>query len=181
MSSEDGGGRKRTRTWSEIDRNRGRSKHLTQQTDHKQERLQQTQSYQDYKKSVEKIFGGGGDVPDSLKDQLDPTGSKGKRDAAIRQLKELEAEDRKAYLIAVGEFAESNELPEDPYLLDGLLDHPRPRVVDKALSALELMATAGKLGAKRPRSLEQRLRSIELTSLDDEQKERARKLRERLG
>jgi hypothetical protein len=82
----------------------------------------------------------------------------------------------------VYDFAMEFELPDDPFFVDSLLDHAKARVVDKALTKLEELVAAGKVvGPKKPRSLEQRLKGIELTSLDDEQKSRAKALREKLG
>ena len=146
-----------------------------------QEKLSHTQSYQDYKKSVEKIFGGGGDVPEQMSGALDPGGEKGKRTQALKDLQKLEQEDRKAWGEAVVTFVQEHELPEDPYFLNSLLDHSRARVVDKALGKLEALTEEGKIvGPKKPKSLEQRLKAIELTSIDDEQKARAKALREKL-
>ena len=65
------------------------------------------------------------------------------------------------------------------YLLDTLLDHPRATVVDKSLGKLEQLLADGKL-VKRPTSLVQRLKAVELLSMDDEQKARAKALREKL-
>ena len=167
-------------TYSERDKLL-RAKKKGQQPDWKQEQLSHTQSYQDYKKSVEKIFGGGGDVPEQMKDALDPTGTKGKRDLALKELAKLEQESRKAWCDGVVTYLQDHELPDDPYFLDRLLDHPKDRVVDKALGKLEALAEEGKIaGPKKPKSLEQRLKSIELTSIDDEQKARAKALREKL-
>jgi hypothetical protein len=182
MANEDGSGRKRTRSWREIDKNRGSLRKPNRDEDQRQEKLQQTQAYQDYKRNLEKMLGGAGDVPDTLKGALDPSGEKGKREAALKQLKKLEAEDRKAWSAAVVTFVQEHELPDDPYFLDSLLDHSNFRVADKALTKLEQLVADGKLtAAKKPRSLEQRLKSVELTSLDDEHKVRAKALREKLG
>jgi hypothetical protein len=178
MAKDRGDGRKLT--YSERDKLL-RSKKKGQEPDWKQEQLSHTQSYIDYKKSVEKIFGGGGDVPEQMKGALDPSGEKGKRTVALKELAALAQENRKAWAEAVVQFVQDHELPDDPYFLVGLLDHPKDRVVDKALGKLEQLATEDKLvGAKKPKSLEQRLRSIELTSLDDEQQARAKALREKL-
>ena len=167
-------------TYSERDKLL-RSRKKGEKPDWQQEKLTQTQSYQDYKKSVEKIFGGGGEVPDQMKDALDPSGEKDKRKKALADLRKLESEDRKAWSEAVYTFVQEHQLPDDPYFLDSLLDHAKPRVVDKALTKLEELAAADKItGSKRPKSLEQRLKSIELTSIDDEQKARAKALREKL-
>jgi len=72
------------------------------------------------------------------------------------------------------------DLPDDPYFLDSLLDHPRERIVDKSLAKLESMFEQGGLKAKAPKSLAQRLKAIELTSMDTDLQKRAKALRERL-
>jgi len=72
------------------------------------------------------------------------------------------------------------ELPEDPYFLDSLLDHPKERVVGKALACLEALNEEGKLKTKLPKSLDERLKSIELTSMDPELQSRAKTLRGQL-
>jgi hypothetical protein len=72
------------------------------------------------------------------------------------------------------------ELPEDAYFLDSLLDHPRERIIDKSLARLELLEEEGKLKGKAPASLDQRLKSVELTSMDPELQARARTLRAKL-
>ena len=69
---------------------------------------------------------------------------------------------------------------EDAYFLDSLLDHPRERIADKALAKLELMEGEGKLKGKLPGSLPERLKSIELTSMDSELQARAKTLRAKL-
>ena len=167
-------------TYSERDKLL-RSRKKGEKPDFKQEQLTHTQSYQDYKKSVEKIFGGGGEVPDQMKGALDPGGEKDKRTKALKELRRLEQEDRKQWSDAVFAFVQEHELPDDPYFCDSLLDHSKARVVDKALGKLEQLAADGKIaGPKKPKSLEQRLKSIELTSIDDEQKSRAKALREKL-
>ena len=61
-----------------------------------------------------------------------------------------------------------------------LLDHPKDRVIEKALGRLEAMEVDGKLKQKLPKSLDQRLKSLELTSLDSEIQGRARQLREKI-
>jgi hypothetical protein len=70
------------------------------------------------------------------------------------------------------------ELPEDAYFLDSLLDHPKDRIVDKALSKLEALQKDGRLlKEKAPRSLTQRLRTLEMTSMDPDVQQRAKVLR----
>jgi hypothetical protein len=82
---------------------------------------------------------------------------------------------------AVVEYIEKYpDLPDDPYFLDSLLDHPRDRIVDQSLTKLESMFEQGKLKGKVPKSLDQRLKAIELTSLDGDLQKRAKSLRERI-
>ena len=172
---------KRTRSWSEIDKGRGK-RGPDRQAEINQERMQRSQSYQDYKKSLDKIFGGGGEVPETMRDALDPTGERGRRDAALKNLRKLESEDQKAWNEAVFAFSQEFELPDDTFMLDRLLDHPKARVVDQALTKLEQLVEAGKVvGTKRPKSLDQRLKGVELTSIDEEQQARAKTLRQKLG
>jgi hypothetical protein len=97
----------------------------------------------------------------------------------MAKLRELP--DRKAWAQGVLEYLEKYpELPEDPYFLDSLLDHPRERVVGQALGKLESLQESGTLKAKLPKSLDQRLKALELTSMDPEIQQRARALREQL-
>ena len=97
----------------------------------------------------------------------------------MAKLRELP--DRKAWAQGVIEYLEKYpELPEDPYFLDSLLDHPRERIVGQALGKLEGMQEAGTLKTKLPKSLDQRLKALELTSMDPELQQRARALREQL-
>jgi len=96
-------------------------------------------------------------------------------------LKLRETPDRQSWVAAVVDYLEKYpELPDDPYFLDSLLDHPRERIVDQALSKLESMFEQGKLKGKVPKSLDQRLKAIELTSLDADLQNRAKRLRDRV-
>ena len=98
---------------------------------------------------------------------------------AMLKLRELP--DRKAWVQGVVEYLEKYpELPEDPYFLDSLLDHPRERIADQALGKLEGLYADGRLKGKLPASLEQRLKSIEMTSTDSDMQARAKALREKL-
>ena len=68
-------------------------------------------------------------------------------------LKLREAPDRKTWAEGVVDYLEKYpDLPEDPYFLDSLLDHPRERIVDKALAKLEAIQEAGTLKGSCPRA-----------------------------
>ena len=177
---DDGGGftGKRNKSWREIDARRGKSKYHSLQDDPAQQRIERSATYTRYKQAADALFNGG-ELPEGLAKTFDPDGKRQAEKDARMKLRELP--DRKAWAAGVVEYLEKfPELPEDPYFLDSLLDHPRERVVDQALGKLEGMQTAGTLKTKLPKSLDQRLKSIELTSMDPELQQRAKSLREQL-
>lgn len=177
---DEGGGfsGKRNKSWREIDAARGKSKSHSRQDDPAQQRIERSASYSRYKQAADALFTGG-ELPEGLAKQFDPDGKRKAQKDAMAKLRELG--DRKAWVDGVVAYLEKYpELPEDAYFLDSLLDHPRDRIVDKALARLEGLQDEGKLSTKVPKSLEQRLKSIELTSMDSEVQGRARALREKL-
>jgi hypothetical protein len=170
---------KRNKSWREIDAQRGKSKYHSRQDDPNQQRIERSASYEKYKQAADALFTGGV-LPEGLEKTFDPEGKRKVQKEAMMKLRELP--DRKAWVQGVVEYLEQYpELPEDAYFLDSLLDHPKERIVDKALARLEALHEEGKLvGQKVPRSLEQRLRSIEMTSTDPDSQARAKALREKI-
>jgi hypothetical protein len=177
---DEGGGftGKRNKSYREIDAQRGKSKYHSRQDDPAQQRLERSATYSRYKAAADALFTGG-ELPEGLAKTFDPEGKRKAQKDAMLKLREL---DRKGWVQGVVEFLEKYpELPEDAYFLDSLLDHPRERIVDKALAKLESLAEEDRLkGTKLPVSLDQRLKSIELTSMDPELQERAKVLREKI-
>ena len=180
-SDDDGSGisGKRKKSWRELDAQRGKSKYHSRQDDPAQQRIERSPTYERYKKAADALFSGGA-LPEGLASTFDPDGKRKEQKAAMQRV--TEAPDRRAWSERVNEFLEKYpELPDDPFFLDSLLDHPKERTVDKALGRLELLQEDGRLAkGKAPRSLEQRLRTIEMTSLDSELQARAKALRGRL-
>lgn len=174
----DGSGGRRSRSWREIDAGRGRSRSHSRHDDPAQQRIERSASYEKYKKAADALFTGG-ELPEALAKTFDPEGKRKAQKDARSKLAEL---DRKAWVPAVVEYLEKYpELPDDAYFLDQLLDHPRERVVGRALTQLEDMTEAGRLPREKcPHSLTQRLKSLELTSMDPEIQGRAKALRERV-
>lgn len=175
----DGGGfqGKRNKSWREIDANRGKSKYTSRQDDPKQQRIERSASYERYKHAADALFTGG-ELPDALAKQFDPDGKRKAQKEAMLKLREL---DRKGWVAGVVDYLEKYpELPEDAFFLDSLLDHPRDRIVDKAMTRLEALEGEGKLAGKAPKSLDERLKSIEMTSMDPELQTRAKALRAKL-
>jgi hypothetical protein len=178
---DDGGGftGKRNKSWRELDAQRGKSKYHSRQDDPAQQRIERSASYEKYKKAADGLFSGGV-LPKGLEATFDPDGKRKEQKAAMQAVSE--APDRKAWAERVVELLERYpDLPDDAFFLDSLLDHPKDRIVDKALARLEVMQEDGRLPReKAPRSLEQRLKSLEMTSLDSELQARAKALRGRL-
>ncbi|AKU92212.1 hypothetical protein [Vulgatibacter incomptus] len=179
-SGDDDGNRPK-KSWREIDRMRGQSRHTGgERPDHSRERLERSQAYREYKSSLDRFFeGGASSAPEGLRGILDPTGAKTARTKAIEAIQKASAEDRKKWAELVTAFVQDQELPPDPYLLTEFLGHPKEAVAAKALARLDTLVAEGQ-AKKIPPSLDQQLRSLELTADDDELRESARRLRERL-
>lgn len=169
------------KSWREIDQMRGRSRHTSgDRPDPSREKLERSQAYREYKSNLDKFFDGGvGAAPEGLKALLDPTGQKSARTKAIEEIQQASAEDRRKWADLVRAFVEEHELPPDAYLLTEFLGHPRERVAAKVLARLTEMIDEDQI-KKLPPSLDQQLRSLELTSDDDDLKESARSLREKI-
>lgn len=180
---DDDGESRPKRSWREIDKMRdkssgGRSSGAGRSSA-QQERLERSQAYRQYKANLDKFFGGTGSAPEGLKGLLDPTGEKSARTKAIEEIQKASAEDRRRWAELVKAFVEAHELPEDPFLLTEFLGHPREAVAAKALARLQGLVAEDRI-KKVPASLDQQLRSLELTADDDEVKASARALREKL-
>lgn len=168
---------KRKKSWREIDAQRGKSKFHSRQDDPAQQRIERSASYERYKLAADSLFTGG-ELPEELAKTFDPEGKRKAQKEAMLKLREM---DRRTWVQGVVEYLEKYpELPEDAFFLDSLLDHPRERIVGQALGKLEGMEGEGKLKGKAPKSLDERLKSIELTSTDPELQERAKALRTKL-
>ena len=179
---EDDGESRPKRSWREIDRMRDKSsggRSSGGRPAQQQERLERSQAYRQYKANLDKFFSGTGSAPEGLKGLLDPTGEKSARTKAIEEIQKASAEDRRRWSELVKEFVAQHELPEDPFLLTEFLGHPREAVAAKALEKLASLVADNRI-KKVPASLDQQLRSLELTADDDAIKAAARSLREKL-
>lgn len=169
---------KRKKSFREMDAQRGKSKYHSRQDDPAQQRIERSASYEKYKKAADSLFSGGA-LPEGLATTFDPEGKRKDQKAALKKV--TEAPDRKQWAERAVEYIEKYDLPDDAFFLDSLLDHPKDRIVDKALARLELLASDGRLvKEKAPRSLEQRLKSQEMTNLDSDVQARAKALRQKL-
>jgi hypothetical protein len=181
MARRNDDGDRPKRSWREIDkgRDRGFSRSRSKEA-REQERVERSPFYEQYKAKVARMFEGG-EMPDILREKLDPTGALKARDDLLRKIKKVSTEDRKAWAELVTQFVDKHELPEDAYLLVDFLDHPKDRVVEKSLDQLDKMIDSGALSAtKGPKSIDQRLLSLELTGTDPDVQAKAKTLRARL-
>src|SRR5450432_3067520 len=135
MAKDDEGERPK-KTWREIDKNRGRSRHTSTSSDRERERFEKTTAYTRYKQNLERVFAGG-ELSDALRERLDPTGKTKEKDVVLKKIRE--AEDPKSFAAAVDDLLARFELPDDLYLLDRILEHPRSEVVLKALAHLNAL------------------------------------------
>jgi hypothetical protein len=161
------------KSWREIDKMRdGKRSGARTSADRDRERFEKTTKYSQYKSQLERMFRGG-DLPQPMRDRLDPTGEGRKRDEAIRKMRE--AESPAQFDEAVNAFlAEFRELPDDPYLLDRALGHRDAKIVDRALE--QLLRLHGEGALKPPPSLRPRLQSLQLTHDDPDVQDKAKAL-----
>jgi hypothetical protein len=161
------------RSWRDIDKMRdGKKSGARTSSDRDRERFERTPGYTQYKSALERMFRGG-ELPEPLRDRIDPTGENKKRDEALKKLRD--AESPAQFDAAVDAFlAEFKAFPDDPYLLDQALGHKNPRVVEQSLD--QLLRLAGEGALKPPRSLAQRLQSLQLMSDDGDVQDKAKAL-----
>lgn len=168
---------KRTKSWSEIDKQRGRGG-SSRRDSHERENFEKSTGYTKYKTNLDRLFSGGGaQLPDHMKDKLDPAlAGQSERDEERKKLYAIE--DLKLFYAAASEYLKKNDLPDDPRILDRLLMHPDEEILEKALTRLEELHKAGSL--KVPPALLQRLSSVEIDSGDPRIRRRAAELRKAL-
>jgi hypothetical protein len=165
---------KRTKSWREIDKMRDRSGGPSRRPDRERERIENSTGYTKYKTNLDRLFSGGGaTLPEHLREKTDPTGAVAEKDEERKKLYAIE--DSKAFYAAASEYLKSNELPDDPRILDRLLMHPDEEILERALTRLEALHKAGSL--RVPPALNQRLASVEIDSGDPKIRRRAAELR----
>ncbi len=166
---------KRTKSWSEIDKQRDKSG-ARRGGDRERESFEKTTGYSKYKANLDRLFSGGVELPEHMREKADPSGEGAVRDEARKKL--FAIEDGKLFNAAATEFLKSHALPDDPRLLDRLLSHPDEDVVEQALTRLEELHKAGTL--KAPPALKQRLSTVEVDSGIPSVRRRATELRRAL-
>ena len=165
---------KRTKSWREIDKMRDHSGGSSRRDSHDRARFEQSTGYTKYKTNLDRLFSGdGAALPEHLRQNTPETGALAEKDEERKKLYAIE--DSKAFYTAASEFLKTQELPDDPRILDRLLMHPDEEILEKALGRLEELHKAGTL--KVPPALVQRLSSVEIDSGDPKIRRRAADLR----
>jgi hypothetical protein len=163
------------KSWREIDQARDGKRSRSSTPPAEREKLEKSASYSRYKSAADQFFSGNL-VPDALREKLDPTGENKAKQDALKRLKG--AEEFKEFVQLSKEYVDTFGLPEDSYILDRLLAHPNDGIVLKTLERLGEQLTAGEL--KPPKSLGERLKSLELGSDNPEVQDAAKALATRL-
>jgi hypothetical protein len=164
------------KSWRERDKGRDRSRHTDTAADRERDRFAKSTAYTRYKQGLEKVFAGG-ELSAALREKLDPGGESKDKDLKLKAIREAEAP--AAFAKALDEYLVGYEFPDDAYLLDRALEHPKVAVQLRALGRLKALKEEGKL-AKPPPSLKLRLDSIALNSDDGEVQDAAAALRKTL-
>lgn len=165
MSDDD----RRKKSWREIDRQKDSSSHVERDSSGGRGGGS-GRSDSRYKRDLDKLFSGGGNVPDRFKDvmeDLEPEEGtpEAERKEAIDALREAEEEGFRAFVQAVNEFRASGiRMPDDENLLVRMLDHPDERVIRDVLE--HYIDLAGRRELQRTGPLESRLSTVETMSDD---------------
>jgi hypothetical protein len=169
--NDDGYDDRPKKSWREIDQARDGKRTRSSTPPAERAKLEKSGGYSRYKSAADQFFSGNL-VPDALREKLDPTGEAKARQDALQKLKE--ADDFRAFAQVSKEYVDKYGLPEDPYLLDRLLAHPNEGIVIKTIERLTEQMKAGEL--KPPKSLGERLKSLELGSDNPEIQDSAKAL-----
>jgi hypothetical protein len=166
------------KSWRERDKGRDRSRHTNTAADRERERFERTPGYSRYKQSLERVFAGG-ELSAALRSKLEPASTDADKDKD-EKLKAIRLAEAPAdFIKALDAFLAAHEFPDDPYLLDRALEHPKPEIQLRALGRLKALKEEGKL-LKLPASLKLRLDSIALNSDDYDVQDAAKALKKLL-
>lgn len=154
------------KSWREIDQKRDGSSHRREpgQSPARQDRLERSAAYRDYKTQLNRVFDGG-PLPEALKEKLQEAGvgaQAKERKAAAQTI--VEAARPADVLKALQAYREKYGFPEDEPALSRLLDLDDPAVALETVRCIEKLVVEGQL--KRTSSLKARIRTAMMT-LDD--------------
>lgn len=168
------------KSWREIDQGKDQSSHRkTGKSRPSSRRSENSQAYRSYKTQLNKLFDGGGAVPDALKEKLGeletPAGVKAEK--AGRQAI-LDSMTPRKITKAYRAYREANDFPRDKDVIEKLLDLDDEDIILECFAVLSDMHAEGEI--KRSSSLKMRIQTAQMTVDSPEVKSTGDKLLERL-
>ncbi|MED5465576.1 MAG: hypothetical protein VX699_13085 [Myxococcota bacterium] len=152
------------KTWKERDQQKDGSAH--RKSDRSQQggtgRAENSRAYRSYKTQLNKLFDGGGAVPDALKSKLEGVEVAADVKAAREALQALsEAMTPRKIKKALVAYQEEFGFPRDKAIVEKLLDLDDEAIVLQALSTLNELLEEGAI--KRASSLKMRIKTAQMT------------------
>ena len=169
------------KSWREIDQGKDQSAHRqTDRSAKKPRRSEGSQAYRSYKTQLNKLFDGGGAVPDALKEKLGdleaPEEIKAEKESRQAILESATPRKiRKAYRA----YRENHDFPRDKAVIEKLLDLDDEDVILECFEVLGAMHAAGEI--KRASSLKMRIETAQITVDSPQVKDAGDRLLKQLG
>ena len=153
------------KSWREIDQSREKGSARRESGGGSNPRLERSQAYRSYKTQLNKLFDGGGIMPEALGDKLGGSGvatdAKARKEAAAAI---AAATSPKVMRAALQAFVAVHGFPEDEEVLAKVLDMGEESAILKAIETLAALQADGRL--KRAASLKARLKTAQMTQDD---------------
>ena len=136
------------KSWSEIDAARNKSAHHGSGAGSKPDRMANSQAYRSYKTQLNKLFDGGAELPDALKEKLQDSGmveaAKAKKSATEKVLEAMSPRNlRKAFKAYRAEYG----FPEDSAMLNKLLESDDEDLLVETMETVDRLVAEGELKA----------------------------------
>ena len=157
-------GEREKRSWREIDQMRDGSQHRKEprREGGGQSVRPDSQAYRSYKSQLNKLFDGGGALPDALKQQLEEKGVA--QDASRKKTMTdavINGATPKAVVEALEAYRAEYGFPQNEEALAKLLDLTNEAILLEAIKTIAALKADGKL--KRGNALKARLKTVEMT------------------
>ena len=161
----DNSGDRPKKSWREIDQSREKGSSSRSGASGPSPRHEKSQAYRSYKTQLNKLFDGGGIVPEALQDKLGGSGvasdAKARKDGLASM---AAATTPKALRSALQTFEAAHGFPEDEEVLAKVIDLGGEAAILKAIETLANLHGEGRL--KRAASLKARLKTAQMTQDD---------------
>lgn len=163
------------KSWREIDQSREKGAGSRSGTQGPSPRHERSQAYRSYKTQLNKLFDGGGVLPEALQTKLGDSGVASDAKARKEALAALAAAATpKALRAALQAFEAAHGFPEDEEVLAKIIDLGGEAMVLKAIETLAALQREGRL--KRAASLKARLKTAHMTHDDPDLRSAAAEL-----